>query len=626
MRLNIEKLQSGGLLFSAVANPFSLDTEFAQQEAAASSGSSEGGSSKLPEILSKETMNALMKTGLTNEFNQFASALSEMEKQLDMTGKIDRDELAVIRSMANRILQNKDYLDKAIESATSHEALDDVAIDQNGFIYAMNDKGHVEKIAFNKYNFKKHRALSVSELIEFRRNNPGAVDDSSMIADIGNSIGLEKINTFVQDILSKVGSSENKTEAYQNLSQLLTTGSKKMTQEDYDALKALAAASDQIGLDAIFKTSELNKNKNVAIACNYIMQILPKNMQQQLKASFIAKGESPKDAGRFAAQLISTAALADNDSVHHFSLDYNSDVNVAAGTKSTTAPKTRNISALEELTMGSMNKVQIEFRDNKDPNSSLVLHGTGKGYLPDAKGNVIPKGIATLAIQKSIGPLIDQNQIYIGDQKVSASTLDSVVYNGHEIANIWAPVDSQGNLDLSGLYQFQQIERELAKHPELSVQDKNQYLAEMGIRGYYDEQGEFHGGNNMAKFFVFTGITSDEVIDPKTAKLVDIIPDKFKDDEMKQIDGIYASANKAYGDGKDIFEFKKGFFSTDLITAPIFMKISRTAYDDAATMTGNGSMVTTPDYASSIARDNMDYQAEQNGPVYQPSTAFIFNE
>lgn len=618
MNININKMQSGGLLFSAVANPAANS-----QQGAAATGSS---SDKSPEILSKETIKMLTQSGLTNEFNYFSSILAELEKEIDATGTVDRDALARVRSLANQLMQNSSFLEDAIKRATDHEALDDLAIDQNGFIYAMDEHGKVKKTSLRDFNPKKSKALSVSELIEYRRNSPDAIDNSAMIADISNSIGLEKINQFVQDILAKVGTTETKTEAYQNLGTILTAGANKMTQQEYDALKAVAAASDQIGLDAIFKTSELNKNKNVAIACEYLMKILPKNMRMQLQANYVVGGGKAKDSGAYAANLIETAALATNDRTYHYGVDYQQDINTAAGTSTGTAPKDkqRNITALEELTNGSMGRISIDFRDSKNPNNTLTVYGTGKGYLPDVNGNAIPKNIATIALQRSIGPLVDENRMYIGDKKISLADMNSIVYAGGDIANIWAPVDSNGEIDFSALRQFQELEAYFAKNPELTINDRNQYLAQVGIQGYYDASGEFHGNGNMEKFFVFTGITSDEVIDPKKTMFTDVVPSDREDDEMKQIDGIYKAANKAYGDGEEIFEFKKGFFSTDLIKAPVFMKIKRTAYNDASTLTGNGSMVTTPTYADALARDNMSYQAQQGAPVVQPSTGYIF--
>ena len=72
-----------------------------------------------------------------------------------------------------------------------------------------------------------------------------------------------------------------------------------------------------------------------------------------------------------------------------------------------------------------------------------------------------------------------------------------------------------------------------------------------------------------------------------------------------------------------MFEFRKGIFTTDLIKAPIFLRLKDTAYNDASIFTKNGPKVTDPTYASAIARDAMRYQAK---PVVVPSTGYIYNQ
>ena len=99
--------------------------------------------------------------------------------------------------MANRIIKQSDYLDKAIDFADKNESLNDVAVDSNGYIYAVGDSGKVEKIRFDKFNINKYQALTYGELAEYRRNSPDLINNSDIIKSIGNSIGIEKINKFI---------------------------------------------------------------------------------------------------------------------------------------------------------------------------------------------------------------------------------------------------------------------------------------------------------------------------------------------------------------------------------------------------------------------------------------------
>jgi len=71
----------------------------------------------------------------------------------------------------------------------------------------------------------------------------------------------------------------------------------------------------------------------------------------------------------------------------------------------------------------------------------MTLHGNMIGQLADYDNNIVPKTPISLAIQNSLGPITDINHIMMGDQKISPSMLDSILYNGESVINVWAPVD-----------------------------------------------------------------------------------------------------------------------------------------------------------------------------------------
>ena len=96
--------------------------------------------------------------------------------------------------MANRIIKQSDYLDKAIDFADKNESLNDIAVDPRGYIYAIDESGKVEKVRFNQFNTNKHQAWTYGELAEYRRNSPDLINNSDIITSIGNSVGIEKIN------------------------------------------------------------------------------------------------------------------------------------------------------------------------------------------------------------------------------------------------------------------------------------------------------------------------------------------------------------------------------------------------------------------------------------------------
>jgi hypothetical protein len=128
----------------------------------------------------------------------------------------------------------------------------------------------------------------------------------------------------------------------------------------------------------------------------------------------------------------------------------------------------------------------------------------------------------------------------------------------------------------------------------LTVADKNRTLAEFGIQGRINEDGSFTGSGNMAQFLVFTGITSDEVISSQD-DFVDTLEGDQKKFELDQIERVYGYVNSKNKNKHGDLEFRKGWFnfSTDILRAPVFMKLKSTAQTEVGTFANHGPLVMT---------------------------------
>ena len=613
MKLNIQKLQSGGgfgMLFSAVADPSS---NAAKQQAAGTSSSKNEDSG----ILSKEVLNKLRENGLPNEVDVFEDVLAQLDQKIASGKPISPREISEVRKMANRIIKQSDYLDKAIDFADKNESLNDVAVDSNGYIYAVGDSGKVEKIRFDKFNINKYQALTYGELAEYRRNSPDLINNSDIIKSIGNSIGIEKINKFIQDILDKVGESENKTEAYAMLKTILPNGPRQMSQQDYDALIALSQASGQIGLDTLFKTSELNKNSNVAIAAQYIMSIMPKNMKAQLQGQYISSGGNANDSESYALNLIQLAATAAGNHTHYYSIDYDGQLNTQAG-NTTTKGQTQNLTMLENMVYGTRNQVTWPLTSEKAPQTTMILHGSNNP-LGDNKNQIVKPGpLGTILENEAIGQLVDPQHIYIGSQKINPALLESVLYTGDNgVLTTWFPTDGNGNINWGLAAKFNAIMERCKSDASLTQSDKQSMLQEAGISGTIDADGTFHSSDpNMEQFYVVNGITSKDVLGKEASS--NLYTNKLRNDDksaaLRLIERLYANAN--HGKAKDgKVEFQKGFmgwdWTTSLYQAPIIMRAQKQAQNNVGTIVQHGPTFQTPTYQQSILQ-----QEARNPQIY----------
>lgn len=614
----IQKLQTGGSVnLMYAANPYAIPT---------TPTSSDKSSKKDSGLISDDLLKKL--DGIPVDVDNLMESIADIEHKQSMGMPVSSRTVRRVEAQINRVVQQSKYLKEAEERAEKNDAFGEIAVGNRGELFTVGEDGDIKRVSIGDYNAEKHGpALTVNELIEQRKFNPTQAYDTTITTAIGNNIGMSKISEYIQKIVASVGSSESSSEAYTDLAGIVgREAAKKPTQQQLQTIQQLYQLSQTVGMDAIFKEKNLLKQKNVQEAFGYINSILPRNMRLQMQARFVANGFSLEDSANGVSEIIGQAIMSGNDVKSQYSIDYDSTINKAGGTSSgIKMEQKRNLKAIETLVQGSLNKVDYQLVSSKNPSVGMTLHGNRIGALANFDNNIVPKSPMSLAIETSLGPLIDKNHVTMGTQKISESMFDTILYDGNDVINVWAPTDSNGDIDLQGLQQFNELLEYFDSDPALTIADKNRTLAEFGIQGRINEDGSFTGSGNMAQFLVFTGITSDEVISSND-DFVDTLEGDKKKFELDQIERIYGYVNSKNKNKHGDLEFKKGWFdfSTDILKAPVFMKLKSTAQTEVGTFANHGPLVMTQTYQDQVAMDQMKYnQAHQEQPFYQPSSSII---
>lgn len=586
------------------------------------------GSSSSEGLLSDSLLKDLRGNGIPVDYDAFMDQVSSIEHKLSMGLPVSPRAIREIETKANRVIQQNNYLKKAEEQASKNNALGEIAVGNRGQLYTMTDKGNIKEVSISDYDYEKNGpALTVNELLENRKFNPTQAFDTSITQTVGNSIGMETINDYIMQIVSKVGSAQTSQEAYIDLASYVgREAAKKPSEQDLLNLRALYEAISQVGPDALFKSKEVRESKNLQDAFKYIQSVLPRNMQIQLQGRYVAAGGDLNDSSAYIQDIIAKSLNAANIVKDQTSLDFDSAINKAANTKAGAGmEQKRNLKNLEVLVQGSLGKVNYNLTSSKNPSVGMQLHGTAVGALTNFDNNIIPKAPVTLAIESSIGPLIDKQHMSMGGQKITEGMLDSILYDGNDVINVWAPVDANGDVDLQGLKIFNDILSVFDQDPSLSITDKNKILAEYGINGKMNEDGSFTGFGNMAQFLVFTGVTSDKVLD-KNLDFVDTLSGDTKKYELDQIDRIYSALNSKKEFKHGNIEFKKGLFdfTTDILKAPVFMKLRPTAQQEVGTLSNHGPLVLTQPYQTQVVQDQLRYNRQNDQQIQKPSTSLIY--
>lgn len=608
----IQKLQTGGSVnLMYAANPYAIPT---------TPTSSDKSSKKDSGLISDDLLKKL--DGIPVDVDNLMESIADIEHKQSIGMPVSSRTVRRVEAQINRVVQQSKYLKEAEERAEKNDAFGEIAVGNRGELFTVGEDGDIKRVSIGNYNVEKHGpALTVNELIEQRKFNPTQAYDTTLTTAIGNNIGMSKISEYIQKIVASVGSSENSSEAYTDLAGIVgREAAKRPTQQQLQTIQQLYQLSQTVGMDAIFKEKNLLKQKNVQEAFGYINSILPRNMRLQMQARFVANGFSLEDSANGVSEIIGQALMSGNDVKQAYEIQYDASANKEA---SAAKAQSRNLGVLEQLVQGSLGKRDYKLISSKGSEFSLNLHGNGVGSLATFNNNIVDRVPLSVALQSGLAPLVDEQHITIGNQKVSVGALDTILYAGGDVINVWAPVNAEGDIDLQGLQILSEIQSICDTNPNLTQEDKNALLQKYQMDGYFDDKGVFHGGGQMAQFLVMTGLTSDEVVDTKTNPYIDKVPKSDKAFEFQQIERIYGQLNKGVkGSGK--YEFQTGWFksTTDLYRVPIFMKLGQTAQIDVGTFSDKGPMVQTPTYAQQLAYDQV--QRNRSRQLITPSTQALY--
>lgn len=590
MKLDIKKLQQGGGFGSLYSSNRRAPQAISQADVSDSDN-------KDNPILSESTLNKLrsLEYGLPNELDRFEIELAALEQKLNSGRRVSPREIADIRAKAGRLIAQAGHLKNAEQNAEKNGFLDDVAIDYRGvgYIYALTEKG-IDKVSFQQYNPEKHQALTYSELIEYRRQSPQLVNDAEVIASINKGVGLEKINSFITDILKIINESGSKQEAYTSLKSVYDRAAiNQLSQQEYLALKDIATMVENVGLDTIFKTTNISNNANLQHAFKYIASILPKNMQAQLEASYIVNGGSYKDAKKYVGNVIEFATLAKEK--NNFEVEYPKEFNTAMGTKAGTkvegSSRSYYDSPLETFFNGNMNQSKITISDPDSKNQyGLEVQGNTWGQLVDLNGNVKSNLPLSVALNESIGQFLDFSQVYLGDQKVNSSELQNVAYENAPIAQVWLPVTGPNkDIDWRRIKAFAKAEKQIRELGYTNISDKNKVHAANDSYMRYNDQGQLVPQSQQTDRFLMTyGYTIDDLAE--NTSLAKELTGIDEDAASALIDSIYAKDKVKKQYGISDMRARQGY--DDIMKLPIFVRISPTASSDVKIAAKHGPLQT----------------------------------
>ena len=590
---NIEKKQSGGIIYT----PFvpSYNTSEAESSSSSSSSSDEG---KIGDI-QKEILDVLQENGLPSDVDTFMKSANRFLRKAEITGEWSMADFTRIQSLANRVAYNKTLYDAATQHLTETGNWNEVALNDKGQMYVINNDNKVIAVDPREYykNKDNYQVLTNNDILEFRSN--ASPFDSSVLNSMSGSIGVNDVTEYVKGIILDFGT--RSVSGYTN---------SEIAQMDESLNRLLAQ-----GPRGYYKYKEESQAGGgpTTQAVEYLYNALPSNMKQLLIAKTAAEGKNPE---QYAPELL--VQILTNHLNYDLSVDYDSAA-TASDPKyadTTTSGKTVERTLPERYVdgngLGEHKWIQITPEGSSahllalGQSAQTIMNKDGKTPLPSMTLDQV------LTESLGIGGVTRKDSISFGDQLLNTTDYNKVVYDSSTpLYRILLPYKNQNGRitpDFEAQTKAQQLQNEIEAQ---GITDPG-YISQL-VQDYFNGEAIYDPETNSINFtktmpfLTFGAIVSGKTTDFNTNSQYIEHLDR---DEARQYKDLYNNLVKyhnPYGNGdivNDQGKTRAGQIYVGNIFIPIDNKLA-------------GAMIYNNDIAPASRYQDMTAQLETNQVIRQ---------
>jgi hypothetical protein len=157
--------------------------------------------------------------GLPNDMQALTKVLSDfyVDQQYSPfpnTANIASRYLQALQMMRTANFNRKQY-DEAYEAVSKNGGINELAINEKGFLICVNDKGDFKYLKPEQLaQTSDYQPVTNSELLRLRAYSPELAGDNRILGVVANGIGIEGVTKYIQDFISKLGTSEQSKQGY----------------------------------------------------------------------------------------------------------------------------------------------------------------------------------------------------------------------------------------------------------------------------------------------------------------------------------------------------------------------------------------------------------------------------
>lgn len=435
---------------------------------------------------------------------------------------------------------NKKEYEAAYDKVSSNGGINEVAINERGYLYCTNGKDFklltVDQLKDSEGEYK---ALTNSELLQYRAHYPEFANKNQMLAIVKNGIGIESINKLINDSINNLGSASDSQEGYG----MTKSGDLIKGLQDFQQAVQRSGGKFDGTINDLYKYKYLTKTQaeQAKKAIQYIYQTMPVNAKTLLKVK-----SDGSDNG--ALKLIETLVSSKIDTQSQFDIDLEGGPTADKAGKNKTGKDDTDLKTSLPLNVQKGIGGVDSFVDvDRGDGIHMSVRGTQYNLINTPSGeSIMDTSLATMLNESGLQGIVkDLRNIQFGDQKLSPEALSQITYNNTGVTRANLPIKSDGSVNLELLEAYEQAEKELDVLRDKSPDKVKEVYDKYGISELLNSDGSYNQ-RKFAPFMVTEGYTTDALSGLKDSDFVK----EYRGNEDAAVALIQRSL--AIGKGKDV--------------------------------------------------------------------------
>lgn len=351
MKVNVTKLQAGGYI---AYQPTPMVPQQQPQPDAQQNPDPQEDSG----YLDKNVMEKMLGKGITTDVMQYSGELQQAYQQYQMMNDFQRNSYKgrQIRNMLkgdlgqlNALMRSKDMFDDSMKNAKSNDALDEMAVTNNGMVVRNNETGKIDTVSFGQYaqdnaqKDRKYTALTNAQLAEQREYNKDLIGNSGVFSVLNFGKGMSKVQEEVLKIVPTIGRTSS------------TVANGAFDTNQTENVKDLVAAARAGAFKIKNGESQESNTQQIQVAKQALWHNLSENSKAVLRARAATMTTNPGEVDKYAQTMM--AELLDPHTTVSTSKTY--DETMMRGSKGGAAGKTADLGPYGLAVSGGTNTISL---------------------------------------------------------------------------------------------------------------------------------------------------------------------------------------------------------------------------------------------------------------------------